>query len=368
MRQTGRDEAIRVLLIEDSTSDAQLIRHLLSVAPRVRFDVDWTPRFGEGLGRLEGSTYDVVLLDLSLPDAHRLDTVAKAVFHAPDVPIVVLTGFDHESTALEAVDAGAQDYLIKGRVDSDTLVRAIRYAIERQRVLVELRKLHASQTDFIANAAHELRTPLAVIAWTVELLTSKGPDGIDIETKEQSLELLQRQAGRVRALVGNLLDLSRLESGSLELVRQRLLVDEVVAEAVKSTPPPPGATVAQDVPAGLRVLAEAVRLEQVLTNLLANAYQYAGGAITVEASDKDDHVLLVVRDAGPGVSRDMVPQLFVPFARGPNAVDTEGSGLGLALVDKIVQALKGRIWYEPNKPRGARFCVTLPKESSGAAE
>src|SRR5579864_8662955 len=124
-------EGIRVLLVEDNPGDARLFRELVRDTSAGRLALDHATRLDTALDRLTREHFDVMLLDLSLPDEQGLTTLTRAHAHAPNVPIVVLTGLDDEALAVKAVRAGAQDYLVKGRVDGDLLVRAIRYASER---------------------------------------------------------------------------------------------------------------------------------------------------------------------------------------------------------------------------------------------
>ncbi len=125
---------MRILLIEDNDDDAYLIREALSDATTVTVQLEWLDRLERGLTRLSQGHIDAVLLDLSLSDSQGLATFDTVHAHAPEVPIVVLTGMNDEVTAIEAVHRGAQDYLAKKQLDSDRLVRALRYAMERHRV------------------------------------------------------------------------------------------------------------------------------------------------------------------------------------------------------------------------------------------
>lgn len=134
------DIAIRVLLVEDNPGDARLIREMLSEVREVAFDVQRGDRLSTSLERLAEGGIDVVLLDLSLPDSQGLETFARVSAQAPDVPVVLLTGLDDADLAVKAVREGAQDYLVKGQLDSSLLVRSIRYAVERHRAQVE--RLH----------------------------------------------------------------------------------------------------------------------------------------------------------------------------------------------------------------------------------
>ncbi|HEX3034075.1 MAG TPA: diguanylate cyclase response regulator [Thermodesulfobacteriota bacterium] len=136
-----KNNTIRVLLIEDDLFDARMLKRTLARATLVEFKQTHVDRLSEALKLLERECFEVILLDLSLPDSFGLDTFTDLRSQSPDIPIVVLTGLDDETLAFEAVQKGAQDYLVKGQVDSNLLVRSIRYAIERHRTQVELRGL-----------------------------------------------------------------------------------------------------------------------------------------------------------------------------------------------------------------------------------
>ena len=138
-RKAMSDKPITVLLVEDSPGDARQIREMLAEVRGTSFTVECSDRLTTGLKRLAAGGNDVVLLDLSLPDSHGLDTLAKIRARAPQVPIIALTSLDEEAVAVKAVREGAEDCLVKGRLDSNLLVRAIRYAIERKRADEALR-------------------------------------------------------------------------------------------------------------------------------------------------------------------------------------------------------------------------------------
>jgi two-component system cell cycle response regulator len=135
------DSPITVLLIEDNSGDARLIREVLAADEQTRFESVHADRLATGLAHLARGGVDIVLLDLSLPDSRGLETFTRTYAFAPLVPIIVLTGLDDTALAMEAVTQGAQDYLVKGAVSGSLLVRAMRYAIERHRLIAESRML-----------------------------------------------------------------------------------------------------------------------------------------------------------------------------------------------------------------------------------
>ncbi|MEO8613442.1 MAG: response regulator, partial [Chloroflexota bacterium] len=138
-------ENFSILLIEDSPSDADLFQEMLLEVPATEFKVVIAARLSEGLKHLENISVNLILLDLSLPDSHGLETFRRIQAAAVETPVIVLTGLDDETLALQAVSLGAQDYLIKDNVGSNLLARAIRYSIERKRLT---NTLHQHEQEF----------------------------------------------------------------------------------------------------------------------------------------------------------------------------------------------------------------------------
>ena len=226
------------------------------------------------------------------------------------------------------------------------------------RDMTERKRMEAARDQFIANAAHELRTPLATLAGLGEILAEHLHE-MSHEQVAQSLAALRRQGERANALVANLLDLSQLDGGRVRFSFGSVDAATAARRALDAAPPPGGTNVVISVPDGLSVWVDPVRFDQVLTNLLTNAYRYGGPAVTISGSTSDGSVELAISDDGSGVPADLVPRLFEPFARGSNAESQGGSGIGLALCRRLVEAFGGEIRYESAGP-GARFTITLP--------
>ncbi len=164
------DNPIKLLLVEDSLPDCRLLEHFLRENSTARFEMAQTERLSDALARLREDSFDIILADLSLPDSQGLDTFSKLHAHAPGIPIIVLSGLDDETLAVKAVREGAQDYLVKGRVDSYTLSRAITYAIERnlaEEALQESEKhyryLLESITDYVFTVELQEGRPLRAV-------------------------------------------------------------------------------------------------------------------------------------------------------------------------------------------------------------
>lgn len=148
-------QIVKVLLVEDNPVDADLVRELLAEGTPGRFESSHVERLSQALACLGTEDFDLVLLDLSLPDSQGLDTLLRTQEEAPEVPIIVLTGANDGALALRAVQAGAQDYLAKGQIDSQLLVRSMNYAIERHRLLAEAAERQAAERQAAEREAAE---------------------------------------------------------------------------------------------------------------------------------------------------------------------------------------------------------------------
>ncbi len=168
---------LRVLLIEDNPGDARLIREMLVDGPVPRFHLDWADRFAAGAERIGEDGYDLLLLDLSLPDSSGLETFFRAHELAPTVPIVVLSGLDDETVAVRAVQSGAQDYLVKGRTDGRELSLAIRYAVERKRMEQERALLLESEQAARAEAERLAAERDAILQQITDGVITADPTG-----------------------------------------------------------------------------------------------------------------------------------------------------------------------------------------------
>lgn len=132
---------LRILIIEDNPGDARLIREMLGEVETADFESVWADSLTAGLRHLAQTRFDAILLDLGLPDSEGIETIERILSEAPGAPLIVLTGLADEGMGVEAVHRGAQDYLVKGSVTGDLLMRSIRYSIERKRLMTELHNL-----------------------------------------------------------------------------------------------------------------------------------------------------------------------------------------------------------------------------------
>lgn len=227
------------------------------------------------------------------------------------------------------------------------------------RDLTERRRAEQFRDRFVANAAHEIRTPLTSVKGFAEVLMHR--DQLPPGGEEQAIEALNRGADRLSLLVQNLLDLTRLEQASLDFKPEMTPLRTMIEETLEAAPPPAGHEVNTQGDLDVKAFVDPVRFIQVLTNLLSNAYRYGGSNITIEVIATPRRIDLSVSDDGSGVSPDIRAAMFEPFVRGNETGSTTGSGLGLSIARSMIDSMGGELTYEPGDPTGSRFLISLPR-------
>ena len=362
-----------VLLIEDNPGDADLIR-LRLVEASSDLEVSCVTRLSSGLQSLAEKTPAVVLLDLNLPDSRGADTFRSVLKKAPTVPIVVLSGLEDEILATKAVHQGVQDYLVKGNFDSKQLARAIRYAIERQALLISLDMSRKQQLqfkdEFLSHVSHELRTPLSSIHQFVTILLDGLAGNVPAEQREH-LGTVLGSANQLLAMIDDLLEATRAESGKLRVEPRCINIGDAVLQAVtmlRAAANEKQLTLEMSVDSGLPLVsADPERVLQILLNLIDNSLKFTpvGGSVTVNAclSPQDPaYVCISVTDTGRGVSPESKHLIFERLYQDPNSSSNsrKGLGLGLYIVQELVRLHGGRIWVESQPGHGSVFSFTLP--------
>ncbi len=261
--------------------------------------------------------------------------------------------------------------LAKKRLEEKTL--ELRQAHENLKVLFEevkakneeLQQLDQLKTEFVFTVSHELRTPLTTIREGVALVLDKVLGGITDEQQE-TLEMVLSDIDRLTRIVNDFLDISKIESGKLELEKDYVDVGQFVSELLKSFAPvaeAKGLSLLKEIGVNKRLYCDKDRVSQVLVNLISNAIKFTDeGYIKVIAEELPEGVVFCVEDTGVGIPEDELPNIFDKFHQvgRSNRAGEQGTGLGLAISKGLVELHGGRMWVESTEGQGSRFCFTIP--------
>jgi signal transduction histidine kinase len=245
---------------------------------------------------------------------------------------------------------------------ADVAVRAA-IVIEHARLFHEAQQATRARDDILAVVAHDLRNPLNTVTMAVGLMLENTP--VELVEERRQVEIVRRAADRMNRMIQDLLDVKRMESGRLSMDCRSEEVGALINDTIEMLRPLAiGSSIVleSDVSADLpAVLADAARIQQVLSNLVGNAVKFTprGGRIAVTARQVDGEIRFGVIDTGPGIPPEQVPHIFGRFWQAKPS-DRRGIGLGLAIAKGIVEAHCGRIWVESQVGSGSTFSFTLP--------
>jgi signal transduction histidine kinase len=411
-------EQPKVLVVDDEESVVVTIKAILQLDG---YNVATTTSGKQARTMVRDTEYDLVLSDLRLEDGDGLDVLKAVREHYPETVTIMLTGYASLESAIQALRAGAYDYLVKPS-EVEELRATVARGIERRRLGQELRlrvieleqanreiadlnsslqrrvdeataelkvryeelkELDRMKSQFLSIASHELKTPITAMSGFLQVALRRvrrlsdgeaaAPIAEALRGITEQLEVVYRQTGKLARLVDELLDVSRIQTGRIEFhygdVDMGELANEV-ATRMQLTTTTHEISVRRD--SQSVVTADRDHLEQVLNNLVTNAIKYSptGGSITIEVRPDDGGVRLSVTDQGIGIPEQELEAIFGLFYRSPDraARDAAGMGLGLYISREIVLRHGGRIWAERAAEKGSTLNVVIPRMPIGATK
>ena len=352
---------LKVLLIEDDADHAALIQRHFGRAADQPLKIQWVERLADAEPLLSRGEFDAVLTDLRLPDSDTPDTLSRITALAPDVPIVVLTSLDALDLATQAVQQGAQDYLVKAQISGDLLHRSIRYAIERKRHAVELERSNRELERFAHLVAHEVKTPLSIVQYCCDLL-----ERYKERLEGEAWEFVVATRNAVQGLgdtISELLEYASVgaHNSTLMPVDSGVVHDEAVSNLQLAINETQGRITRDALPT---VTADLAQLRLVFQNLIGNALKYHRPGVPpevhVSAKRERGDWQFRVRDNGIGIDPHHYERIFGIFERLHTAEEYPGTGIGLAICKRIIEQHGGRIWVESTPGQGSTFYFTLP--------
>lgn len=365
----------KVLVVDDELSVATTVKAIMQLDGN---EVTAVTNGKEALELLRKHEFDVVLTDLRLDDLDGIEVLRETQRLWPDTVAIMLTGYASLESAVAALRNGAYDYLIKP-TDVNELRATIGRALERRQLrrrLVELEQLDKLKTQFLSMASHELRTPLTAVSGFMQIARRRisrliGASDVpaswrdDAQKADETLEMANRQSKKLARLIDELLDVSRLQQGRVEMRLAEIDLADVVRDvAERMRLLSQSHEIETKIEGTAPIVADRDRIEQVLEDLVGNAVKYTPGSGRIEMSlhVNGANAIVSVRDEGIGIAPGEVEKIFDLFYRSPDprANHVGGLGLGLYVSREIVSRHHGRLWAERNADAGATFHMTLP--------
>jgi two-component system, sensor histidine kinase and response regulator len=379
------EEILKVLIVDDDEVDRMALRRLLKVAG---IQVESVEAFdcAMAIAKMSDHTFDCAFIDYRLPDMDGLELVQHLRGQGVKIPLITLTGQGDEQIAVDLMKAGASDYIAKGRLSPEALAQVLRntlrvYQAEMQAELAEQQKeqLARQREDFVSRLTHDLRTPL-VAADRMLNLFQEGAFGDIAPEMEDVLTVMIRSNKNLLQMVNTILEVYRHDAGrktmTFEPCSLRNLIEEVVQELIPLAHEQKLQMVMDfvDGTAGI-VMADAMELRRLLINLIGNAIKFTDqGSVTIRLSESNkptgnleavpanapltQWVIIEVEDTGAGIAPDGQATLFERFRQGNHK--RSGSGLGMYLSRRIVEAHNGAIEVKSELGKGSLFTVCLP--------
>jgi len=397
-------ESIRVLLVEDDPIYQRIVNVVLAKASHtVRYDTQTAGSLSEALRCLSEREFDVILLDLGLPDSDGTHGIKEIRRLRAEVPVIVLTGQKDEEVGLKAIKAGADDYFTKGEALQDILARTIRYTIERKKITRELGeakhraerlqeeteranrqlrtaaeganlmareaiKAEHTKSQFLANMSHEIRTPMnAIIGFSQVLADEK----LTPQQKE-FVEIIQDSSENLLKLIDDILDLSKIEAGKTYVEITDCRLDKFlnrIESIIRLDAEEKGLEfqIARSPSLPETVRTDSVRLRQCLVNLASNAVKFTEKGhvyvnVSLERDKNEAFIRFDVEDTGIGIQADRQKAIFESFIQidGSTTRKFGGTGLGLAITKRLTRLLGGNLSLRSEEGKGSVFTLTIP--------
>ncbi len=371
-------QIINILLIEDNPGDIRLIQELIKEIGNGKFNLLFKDNLTDGMQIQNEEIFNVILLDLSLPDSEGLQTLERILTKASDVPIIVFTETDDQILAIEAVKSGAQDYLIKGKVNGILLERSIFYSIERQNIMKKIKRsekkyrLAFHRASFYKDIlAHDMNNILQAIMSGTQLFSMHMSNTDSQEKISNVSEIITSQIMRGARLINNVRKISQLDESSVFLYSIEFChYLKKSIENLKSAFQQRIINVHISSPKKEILLNANELIQDVFDNLMINALKHNHNdeiEIQIKISEIKENFENLIKvefiDNGYGIEDSRKKKIFLRGNNGGKYVS--GMGLGLSLVTKILESYNGKIWVEDrvdgDYTKGSNFILLIPE-------
>ncbi|MBD3228605.1 MAG: response regulator [Candidatus Lokiarchaeota archaeon] len=367
---------MKVLLIEDNSSDSRLIKEILDES-QIEFEIIVCRRLYDGLEAMRKYVFDIILLDLSLPDSDGLETVTH-MYDEADCPIIILSGLDNEELAIKSLKMGVQDYLVKDKINKYLLNRSIRYAKERHKNIIERKRMKKKtkkaldRSNFYKDLlAHDMRNILGNMNSTIQLMELKHKSLIQNSDLYEKLDILKEQIEQGIILISNVLKLSNIEKEEQKI--RNINIKEILHLGLRNMQSlfrKNNVEIDLEIPDNDLIAVGGDLLIDVFENILKNAIIHNESSkikIWIKLSETRENgfefIKVEFQDNGIGIKDVKKADIFVRKHRKKST--RGGFGIGMSLVKRIINTYRGRIWVEDRikgkYEQGSNFIVLLKR-------
>ncbi len=396
------EETLNILIIDDDEVDRMAVSRALKAA-NIRMKLSEASDYSGAFEILSENIFDCIFVDYLLPGKDGLALVQEIRASGSKVPLIILTGQGDEQTAVELMKAGASDYITKSRITPDLLSATLRnviriYEVElqielfnqqlresnellkkknkeleekREQIHIQnLKLLEASETKskFLATMSHELRTPLNAIMAFSQMLERKNKGNFSTSQVDM-IQRIHNNGKNLLALINDILDLSKIEAGGLQLHPEEFDLSQLITTTVDELR---SLKVQKKLELKINInlqdtktVNDRTRLRQILVNLISNAIKFTDeGMVWIEAKEiSETHLAIEVGDTGIGISANEIKHIFEPFRQINQSISRKyaGTGLGLAITQSLAKMMDGNILVESELDKGSTFRVELPR-------
>ena len=352
----------RILVVDDSPDNLFLVQTILE---EEGYHITLAEDGRTALNYIEQSSPDLVLLDVMMPgmDGYEVTQRIRKNQQLPFIPILLITAYDQPSV-VQGLDTGADDFIRKP-VEVDELLARVRSLLRLKHSVDERDQIARQREDFVSRLTHDLRTPL-VAADRMLSLFQQGALGEQSPPMAEAISTMARSNRNLLAMVNTLLEVYRYEAGRKSLIFSPVDLRELLKEVVQELSPLAdekalALKIKLDEQSSAKVVGDRLELHRVFTNLIGNAIKFTeAGSIDVNLKPDSSWVVVEVKDSGPGITPEDQLMLFERFR--PGSHKRSGSGLGLHLSRRIVEAHQGKIEVQSALGRGSSFIVYLPAQ------
>ena len=370
-----------VLIVDDQEINLEILQCILSP--------EYTVYMAKGglsaLKSIDEHLPDLILLDIVMPDMNGfvvLETIKKSE-KTSNIPVIIITGLGSTEDEEKGMALGAADfihkpfsnYVVKARVSNQ--IRIINQNRDLEAAVISAETANRSKSSFLARMSHEIRTPLNAVLGIAEVQLQNETLHSDVK---EAFTRIFNSGDLLLGIINDILDMSKIEAGKLELIQAKydiasLLNDTVFLNMIKYENKPIDFILNVDEHVPSELSGDALRIRQILNNLLSNAFKYTKEgkvelSITSEQASNDTVTLVIrVRDTGQGMTPEQIGRLFDEYSRFNMQVNrmTEGTGLGMGIAQNLVHMMDGEILVESESGKGSLFTVRLPQGNTGAA-